>query len=369
MHFAVIRVVAYDGDMLEFLSYVFIIIGLSALVIVHEAGHFVAAKLSGILVEEFGFGLPPRITGKKFGETLVSLNWLPFGGFVRLYGESQIDPHSAQGSGEAREKSGAPVARSFSHQKIATRASVIVAGVVMNFLLGWLLLSMVFMLGIPQTLLVTDVKAGSAADMAGIRQEDQVLGFPTVAELTKYLEANSGKEVRLNIRRADAELTVPVKLPATATKDGGRLGTYLVEAGTPKQGFFRSIADGFTEAAQESYMIFLALMDLIAGIFARAGIFGRFVGPVGIVNIAVQTTKLGTANFLQLLATLSLNLAVFNVMPFPALDGGRLLFLCVEKLRGRKMDSKVEMTFNAVGFLILILLIAAITIGDILRVL
>ena len=133
--------------MFEFLSVIFIIAGLSILVIIHEAGHFFIAKLFGLLVEEFGFGLPPRLWGKKIGETLYSFNWLPFGGFVKIYGERL-----------GEEKPGFDMSRSFSHQPVHKRAVIIVSGVLMNFLLGWILISVVYIIGIPQSLLVTKVK-------------------------------------------------------------------------------------------------------------------------------------------------------------------------------------------------------------------
>jgi len=344
--------------MFEFISYVLIIFGLSILVIIHESGHFFAAKLSGILVEEFGFGLPPKMFGRKFGETIISLNWLPFGGFVRLYGEQH-----------GEEKSNLPIERSFSHQTIGTRAMVIGAGVLMNFLLGWLLLSAVFMIGIPQSLLVTDMRKGSAAEMAGIKTEDEILGFPTVPDLTKYLDENIGKEIQLRIRRTDGERMIPVRLSEGTSREDGKLGVYLVEAGTPKFGFFKSLGNGFTQSIRGVGMIFGGLLTLVTGIFTRTGGMGQFVGPVGIVKVAFQATKLGFANFLQLLSMLSLNLAVFNVLPFPALDGGRLLFLLIEKISGKKMNQKTEMAFNAAGFLVLILLIAFVTVSDVLKLL
>ena len=156
--------------MLSILMIATIVIGLSLLIIVHEAGHFFAAKFFGILVEEFGFGLPPRIFGKKFGETLISFNWLPFGGFVRVYGERH-----------GQEKSDVPVTRSFSHQSAGIRAGVIIAGVAMNFLLGWFLLSAVFMIGIPQSLVVTEIRSGSIAERAGIEKGDEIFGFNSIS--------------------------------------------------------------------------------------------------------------------------------------------------------------------------------------------
>ncbi len=344
--------------MFEIFSYALIVLGLSVLVVIHEAGHFFAAKLSGILVEEFGFGLPPRIIGKKFGETLVSLNWLPFGGFVRLYGE--------QHEGEA---SNISITKSFSHQPLGRRAFVIVAGVLMNFILGWLLFSAVSMIGIPQSLVVTEIRSGSPAESAGFQKGDQILDFLKVSELTNLLNKQAGTTITLRIMRGSKELMVPVTLKANTTKEERHLGVYLVEAGTPKMSFFRSIISGFSEAVQTTKAIFRGLIDLFAGLLTRDGVLDKFMGPVGIVNVAAQTAKLGAANFFQLLAVLSLNLAVFNILPFPALDGGRLVFLLIEGVTGRKMNQKFEAIFNAAGFFILLLLIVIVTAGDILKLL
>lgn len=344
--------------MFGFVSIIFIIIGLSALIVIHEAGHFFAAKFFGILVEEFGFGLPPRIFGKKFGETLISFNWLPFGGFVRVYGERHD-----------QEKSDVPVARSFSHQSAFVRASVIVAGVLMNFLLGWWLLSAVFMIGIPQSLIVTEIKAGSIAETIGIQNGDQILGFEYISEFTEFLKANEGKELVLDISRSGEKQSLKFDFLNVLSEDKGKLGVYLVEAGTPKLNFLPALANGFLSAAGMSLAIIGGIFQLIVGLFTDWSVFGGFAGPVGIVNMAAQTAKVGLPNFLQLLALISLNLAVFNLLPIPALDGGRLLFLIIEKIKGGKIDAQKEMLAQAISFTVLILLILAVTVQDILRLL
>ena len=156
-------------------AFILIVIGLSALVIIHELGHFLAAKRLGLLVEEFGIGLPPRAWSRKIGETVYSFNWLPFGGFVKIYGERNLD-----------EQPDLDIRRSFSRQTLGRRAAIIIAGVLMNFLLGWLLISAVFSVGMPQALLVTDLKEGGVAAAAGIQKGDQLPDFKTVPELLKF---------------------------------------------------------------------------------------------------------------------------------------------------------------------------------------
>src|SRR3989344_3407674 len=239
--------------MIELLSVIFIIAGLSVLVIIHEAGHFFSAKWFGLLVEEFGFGLPPRLWGKKIGETLYSLNWLPFGGFVKIYGESP------PAGGE--EKSAADITRSFSHQPTYKRALIIASGVLMNFLLGWVLISIVYMIGIPQALLVTEVKEQSIASAAGILKGDQLSDFKTVPDLVKFLDENKSKEVSLNIERGKEQVIVKV-VPRLSVPDGeGNLGIFLVESGLPKLGILGSFWQGFKTALQMSRTIFLGLAD------------------------------------------------------------------------------------------------------------
>src|SRR3989344_6857263 len=142
-----------------------VIVGISLLIFVHELGHFLVAKKMGLLVEEFGFGFPPRLFSWKKGETTYSLNWLPFGGFVKIYGE---DPSEADGE------------RSFSNQKAWKRSLLIVAGVLMNFLLGWLLMSVIFMVGIPKAIFISEVVPESPAAMVGLQTEDEVSGFESV---------------------------------------------------------------------------------------------------------------------------------------------------------------------------------------------
>ncbi|MDE2001810.1 MAG: site-2 protease family protein [Patescibacteria group bacterium] len=343
--------------MFGIVSFLVVFISLSLLIILHEAGHFIAAKLAGIFVEEFGFGLPPRITGKHWGETLISLNWLPFGGFVRVYGEQHAEENAA-----------VPIDRSFSHKPFLVRIGVIAAGVAMNFLLGWFLLSAVFMIGIPKTLLVDQVADNSVAAAAGIHADDQILGYATVADLTSFLDAHVGEPVELQILRDGSKINITADLRSSYAPGEGKLGVYLEEAGVEPTGFWRGITEGLSQAAQISAAIGSGFLMLIGRLLTGKSVLDLFVGPVGVVSTAMQTTKLGIASFLQLMALISLNLAVLNILPLPALDGGKLLFLCIEKISGRK-NEYLEGMVNAIGFLILIALALIITGHDILKLL
>lgn len=339
----------------EIFSVLLIIIGLSVLIIAHEIGHFLAARRFGVLVEEFGLGYPPRLWGKKIGETLYSLNWLPFGGFVKIYGMLHQE-----------ERSGIPITRSFSHQSIVRKSLIAVAGIAMNFLLGWFLISLVFSIGIPRAVIITEVKEGGIAALAGIQKGDQLSDFGTSAEMLQFLEENKGKEVALNIKRNSREF--PVKMvPRIEVPEGeGNLGVYIVETGLPKAGLFKSLGQGFLASINILISVFLALIDLFIGIFTDISVLERFVGPVGIVSVAVQTTRLGLIYFVQLLAFISLNLTVLNIFPIPGLDGSKLLFLGLEKLRGKPVNQRTEAVINSVGFAFLLFFALAIAIKDIL---
>ncbi len=332
-------------------------LGLSFLIIAHELGHFLAARYFNVLVEEFGFGIPPRIFGKKIGETIVSLNWLPIGAFVRVAG--------LEGAPKDQSKVSVPSNRDFNHQALWKRFLIIGAGVLMNFIVGWLLISSVFVIGIPSALVVAEVKIGSVAAQAGIQEGDQFLDFPNRDILTGFLESHKGELVSVRIRRGSKEIEIPVMPRVHVPPGEGNLGVFLVEAGTPQLSWWASLTRGFVVSLHIMQAIFLGLIDLFIGLFTDINILDKFVGPVGIVGMAIQQTRLGVPYFLQLLAMISLNLAVFNVIPIPALDGGRLLFLIIEKIKGSRISEKTERIVNSVGFAVLVTLILAITVKDV----
>ena len=350
--------------MLEITSFILVVFGLSVLIIIHEAGHFFVAKFFGLLVEEFGFGLPPRFWSKKIGETIYSFNWLPFGGFVKIFGERKEAEISLD---SIRQPQSPDLNRAFYNQAVWKRVLIVVAGVTMNFLLGWLLISSVLAVGIPQSVLVAEVQKGGIADLAGIKAGDQIYEFKTVQEFKEYLDLNSGWQIILKVRRGDEYLDILVT-PRLAVPEGeGNLGIFLVETGLPKLGPLGGLVEGLKLSINMIVAIFFGFVDLFVGVFTDISILDRFIGPVGIVNVAVQTTKQGLVYFLQLLAMISFNLAVFNIIPIPALDGGRLLFLAIEKLRGRPMVFKTEAMVNALSFGFLLFLILVITIKDLLK--
>ncbi len=334
---------------------IFVIIFLSILIIVHELGHFFAAKKFGLLVEEFGIGLPPRIWGKKIGETTYSINALPIGGFVKIYGEN------------GEEKKEGEKDRSFSSLKIWKRAVVLFAGVFMNFILGWLVISIVFFIGIPQAIFIADVAQSSPAEKIGLIAGDKITNFYELDELIKYINNNKGQIVNLEIERSGKALNVQA-IPRVSPPEGqGALGVALVEGGSPRMGIFSSFYEGLKSSAEITKAIVLAIFNLIKLAFIGEATMEAVAGPVGIVKITAQAGTLGFVYLLQLLALISLNLAVINLFPFPALDGGRLLFLAIEKIKGSPLNRKFEQIVNATGMALLLLLMLLITINDITR--
>jgi len=339
---------------------VLVIIAISILILVHELGHFLVAKKFGLLVEEFGIGFPPRLFSKKIGETLYSVNLLPFGGFVKIYGE---DPAPKQSVGTGQVSS----ARAFYAQTAWKRVLVISAGILMNFILGWLIMSAIFMIGVPQSLIVTGIALNSPAAIAGFQEGDQLTDFKKSDDFINFIDQNKGKEVSLNVVRSNEPLSVKV-IPRIAPPAGeGALGVALAEAGLEKQSFFLSFWEGLRASVGIVFMIVISLGQLLFSFFTEGRVLEGFVGPIGIFGVASQAAGLGAVYFLQLIGLISLNLFILNILPFPALDGGRMFFILLEKIKGKPLSPNFERSANAIGFLVLLFLMIAVTVRDLIK--
>ncbi len=372
-----------------FLGIIFVIIFLSVLILVHELGHFLTAKKFGLLVEEFGFGLPPRIWGKKIGETIYSINALPFGGFVKIYGEDKEDKIAENKEAETIliEKEGLEIdngeistgaisetiiietnrGRSFGSLFIWKRAIVLAAGVIMNFLFGWLIISIILSMGVPQSIVITEIFKDTPAETAGLMAGDIVLGM-SADDFIKFTNDNKGKEITIKVKRNGVEKEIKATPRINPPVGEGALGIGLIESGAPSQNFFYALWDGLKMSFEIIKLIFVSLFNLIIGVFSGNKVsLEQVSGPVGIIKITAQASGLGIAYLLQLLALVSLNLAVINIFPFPALDGGRLLFLLIEKIKGSPLPAKFENYANAAGMALLLTLMVLITIRDIVR--
>ena len=335
------------------LIFLIVLIGLSLLILGHEAGHFVAAKRFGLKVDEFGIGFPPRLKAFKKGETEYSVNWLPFGGFVKIAGENDQFDEDRGIEAPAGDRS-----RLFSSQPVWKRAIITAAGIVFNFVAGWLLLAVIFMIGTPSVLLVRDTVSDSPAAAAGLMSGDVIRGF-------KSAERKDGT-VPFSVVRNGEELSFEVK--PVLEGEAVRIGVMLEEGGAPRLGFFSAIKESFLAALRIAKMTVMAFGQLAKGLFSEGKLIEGVVGPVGIFGVAQDAGGFGLIYLFQLLALISVNLAVANLIPFPALDGGRLLLLLVEKLKGSPVPKKVEAVLNVAGFALLILLMVLVTVRDVGRI-
>lgn len=365
---------------------IFIIV-LGLLVFVHEWGHFIVAKKSGMKVDEFGFGFPPRMIGIQKTEgkwkfvwghrkpldqeqTVYSINWIPLGGFVKIVGENndhQDDP------------------RSFINKGFWPRFLTLVAGVTMNALLAWALFSAGFMAGLPVAvsseadlpggaqfsggeIAILEVVPQSPADKAGLKPNDIILSldgnkYSQVSDLSGYIKQNSGKTFSLEYKRGEEVKTAQVESVANPPEGSGPTGIALAKVGKLKFPWYKAIGQGFKTTYQQLGGIVSGFGQLITG---KVGV-SSLGGPVKIAQLTGEVADMGLIYLVQFTAFLSLNLAVLNILPFPALDGGRVLFLIIEKLRRKRNNPKWEQIANTAGFLLLIMLMIAVTIQDIIK--
>ncbi|KKU91165.1 MAG: Membrane-associated zinc metalloprotease [Candidatus Jorgensenbacteria bacterium GW2011_GWA1_48_11] len=341
---------------------VLVIICLSILILIHELGHFLTAKFFGIEVEEFGIGFPPQLWSKKMGGTIYSVNALPFGGFVKIHGED----------GESQ---GEKVQNSFSGKSFLEKSGVLLAGVFMNLVLGWLVLSFVLMAGAPEHLILTDVAPNSPAEAAGLQPGDIILraSFSNAdladpvksGDLIDLVKSAGASPVNLKIGRSGEVLDVDIAGRVNPPEGQGSLGVALSEIGFKPTPFFESFWAGLKETWQIIVLVTAGFWSLLTKIFIEPKIVQTITGPVGIFGLAEQAGSVGLIYLFQLMALISINLAVLNLIPFPALDGGRFLMLIVEKLKGSPISRKIQIAVNLVGFSALILLMIVVTIQDV----
>jgi regulator of sigma E protease len=377
---------------------------LSVLVLVHEAGHFFVAKRLGIKVEEFGFGLPPRIFGLKFGETLYSINWLPIGGFVKLFGEEGKDD-----IGRADPKGKEVKKRAFYTRSPLQRSLVIVAGVVMNFVLAVSVISYLFTQGVmvpTDRIHIEKILAGSPAEKAGLKEKDIIRKMKTLkAESDKDTsgvarrDSPDGGGIRKNYTRMEeTEIKTGEQLIETTKKHLGESITLMIDRNGqnmeisiiprkdyPKdEGPMGIVVSRFEEkkypwyqapflGTKESMVISLELVKGIGKTLWKLISFqpvGKDVaGPIGIAQMTGSAIKTGENAVLELLGLLSLNLAIVNILPFPALDGGRLLFVVIEGLTGKRIKTHWERYIHQFGMILLLLLMVLVTLNDVVRIL
>ncbi len=363
-------------------SIIIFIITLLVLVLIHEFGHFIMAKRFGIKVEEFGFGIPPRIWGKKIGETIYSLNWLPFGGFVRLLGEDE------QGDLAIKRK-GSENSRDFRTKPVSKRIIVVVAGVVMNLVLAWVLFYTViasqnFRVIYPTlepAVYIAKLEQNFPAEKAGIQVGDKLISIDNqkvenIDNARQLIRSKGEQPLSLQLSDADGNRLRTVRVtPKKGPGEDALIGVIFSpipfrEYKTPAEKIF----SGITYSWDLTKVTFAGLgnlfQDLITGDFGKAS--QSVAGPVGLAVVTGTILSAGWAaalTFLWLVGVISLTLAIFNVLPVPALDGGRLLFLVIEAVSGGKVRGDIEKMVHQVGFIILLALALLITFSDIRKLL
>ncbi|OGH59953.1 MAG: RIP metalloprotease RseP [Candidatus Magasanikbacteria bacterium RIFCSPHIGHO2_01_FULL_33_34] len=384
---------------------IFVLI-LSTLVIAHEFGHFITARKSGMRVYEFGLGFPPRAfgffkdpkTGKwvfvkgkgksslketvggegaeeEFPNTLYSLNWLPLGGFVKIKGENGEAPNDKD---------------SFGNQKAWKRFVVVVAGVTMNVLLAGVLLGVGYMIGIPtditdgvdgkavlkdEMVLIQQVSEGSPASLAGVKSGDQVLSLNGESILTSdqflnFVRTNSNIEMTLAVER-DSKMMEFVLTPTlldSQEDDIPRLGVMMSDTAILSYPWYIAIYKGFVSAFYGFAVIFGLFITVIKNLIMGQGLAYEVSGPVGIASMVGQSARMGINYLISTAAMLSITLAVINILPFPALDGGRAFFIIIEKIIKRPVPIKYEQLAHTLGFVLLMLLVVIVTVKDIWKI-
>jgi regulator of sigma E protease len=347
---------------------------LIALAYLHEFGHFILAKRLGVDVEEFGIGYPPRIFGKRMGDTIYSLNLLPFGAFVRIHGEEGeiTDTHS------------------FTGRPVWQRAVIALGGVLSFWVIGIILLSVIFTLGAPIAISDTEEAIGanvqiigvaddSPADTAELQIGDVILELEAgeekvkiekVDELQEFVKTYLGKEITLIIKRGNEVFDVTL-IPRTSPPEGeGAIGVALTRTIIKHYPFYLAPFKGIETASRLTLTIIRAFGQIITSLFQKRDLPQgvELVGPVGIGSLMFQAFQTGLVYYLHFIAIISLHLAVINLLPVPIVDGGRLLFLGIEKLKGSPIDPKIEQRINAISFALLIGLMIFVTIKDISRI-
>lgn len=373
-----------------FLTVVTFFAVLSILVLVHEWGHFIVARKYGVKVEEFGLGLPPRIFGafknaegkwefigmrskKEAPKTIWSLHWIPLGGFVKIKGEeggNENDPTS------------------FASKTVLQRIFVISAGVTMNIILAIVLISIGLGIGSPQVvdsdniskwatvkdvqIRVTTVLEGSPAQQAGIEAPDAVIsvnGQPVtdIEQLQGLVEGKVGEPLDVVVQRGSEQISIQVTPVVLAETDKAGMGVALVQTGFVSYPWYAAPVFGVIEVVKMIGAIIFGFFFIIKTLLFSGQLVGEVYGPVGIASLVGDAARLGFLYVMQFTAILSIIIAVINFLPFPALDGGRVVFLLIEGLRGKPVNQKFEATIHNAGFALLMILILVVTYNDIAR--
>lgn len=398
---------------------IFVII-LLVLVLVHEAGHFFAAKISKVRVDEFAFGFPPRLFSKKKGETTYSFNAIPIGGYVKIYGENGLDQEKEQEKSEKDLLKEKPdFKRSFAHKHPLIKIFILSAGVIMNLILAYIFItasvystttfaidrnSEEYKIFVDEgrirneTVLIANVVKNSPAEMAGLKVGDEVqkiylnsedvmgqvsnkksidLDRASGEEITQEVsetindeENKHGDSVTIEYKNRKGEelsTTLAGVYNVEGNKDKKMIGIAFAKTATINLKFSEAIKMGFSQTVEFTELTLVGFKDLFVNLFTRGDFSKDITGPVGIFGMVGDAVSLGFNYLLLFSAVLSISLAIFNILPFPALDGGRILFVLIEWISGKRISEKWQGLLNGAGFILLIILMVVVTIKDVLK--
>ncbi len=364
------------------LTAILFILILAVLILVHELGHFVTAKLFAIKVDEFGLGFPPRLFGKKVGETTYTLNAIPLGGFVKIFGEDGDEEDSSHEAIGTRENK-----RSFAHKPNWVKAIILVAGITMNIIFGYILISIGFMIGLPisadspdytpgtkTALVITSVLPDSPADKAGLIGGDVIIdasaGKNTPVTLSPdsvaALIEKSQTPVVITYQRGESAPRKATITPSDSiVSDRHAIGITMDMVGILKLSIIPAFIQGAKTSAQLIEGIVVGLWSFFGQLFTGQSHLSQVSGPIGIAKVVGQARSIGFVYVLSLVALISFNLAVINLVPIPALDGGRLFFIVIEIISRKKISAKAQQIAGGISFALLIILMIVISIHDV----
>ncbi len=341
------------------------------LVLAHEWGHFIVAKKAGCDVEEFGFGFPPRLFSWMWHGTRYSFNLLPIGGFVKITGEDMQEE--------------APGPRSFASKSASWRVAILAAGVTMNVIVAVVLLSIQGVIGMPVVVTdeneatltnhltyVVEVVPNSPAAQAGVQELDRIARIdevekPTLPEVQQLVSERAGSEVVLDLERQGQHHEVKIVPRQNPPEGEGALGVSLAATGLVRVPWWFTPWHGLVRTWDMLRQIVIQFSLTISQLVRHGASPEALTGPIGIAIYTNEVTKLGWSYVLEFGALISLNLALINILPIPALDGGRIMFILVERFLGRRFPGRIEQVSHTVGFAALILLMVVITWQDIQR--
>lgn len=351
------------------MTVILFLVVLALLIFVHELGHFLIAKACGIRVDAFALGFGPKLISKTVGEVTYSLNLVPFGGYVRIFGENPDD----------ESMNGPDKSRSFINKPKWQQVAVLFSGIFFNFVFAWILIIIAFSSGVPASIdsypeyrdqmkgehiVVTFVNKGSPAEKAGLKAGDTLVAS-SVEEIQTTINQSAGNEVEITYKRNDIESKAKMVAEQGIVEGKYAIGIAMDDVATLQLPIHVSILESAKLTIHMIGATFTGLYDLVAGMFKGTSSLESVTGPVGIAGLIGDAAKLGFTYLIMFTAIISINLGVLNLMPFPALDGGRILFVIIEAIIRRPIKPIIANSLNAAGFCLLILLMIVVTYRDI----